>query len=60
MNTSISFHNVVSIEVSGKQDHNSFTSRTITIKDKDGRETEINLYARLDDGEPTDALDLRL
>lgn len=60
MNTSISFHNVVSIQVGGKQEHNSFTSRTITITDKDERKTEITLYAQNKDGEPTNNLDLTL
>lgn len=60
MSTSISFHKVAKIEIGEKHDQNSFFTRTITITDEDGRTTDITLFASAEDGEPPQALDLRI
>ena len=60
MTTSISVHKVTKIEISEKRDQNSFFTRTITITDEDGRVTDITLFASAEDGEPPQALDLRI
>jgi hypothetical protein len=60
MSTSISFHKIAKIEVSEKRDQDTFFTRTITIIGTDGRETEIILFASAEDGEPPQALDLRI
>jgi hypothetical protein len=60
MSTSISFHRVAKIEFSEKRDQDTFFTRTITIIETDGRETDIILFASAEDGEPPQALDLRI
>ena len=60
MSTTITIHKVAKIEISEKHDQKSFFHRSIIITDGDGNTTEISLLADSKDGEPPQALDLRI